>query len=199
MYGTETPDGGTAYLIGPSAAKCEGHYFNADGGLVIAATSTTSPSQGTTMTLRAGGAGPSADLACPYIPAVLAADRTMRGNYYTASSCSHPSADVVQQITTEAANLYAAAIWVPPTVTDPHLATSGDGTDPTVAFYFAWADATAANGEAIACTLPAAQKAICAISLEYFASTVANIGSIRVTPDTHERMQAELSAFLSER
>lgn len=199
LFDTETPGGGVAYLIGPSSAKCEGHYFNADGGLVITATSATSPSQSLTMTLRAGGAGPSTDLACPYIPAVLAADRAMRGSYFNASSCSHPAAEVVQQIDTGIANIYAAAVWVPAAVKDPHLSTSGEGTDPTVAFYIAWADATAANGEAIACTLPPAQKDICTTSLEYFASTVANIGSFPVTADAHQRIQVALSAFLSQR
>ena len=199
LYGTEVPGGGVAYLIGPTSAKCEGHYFNADGGLIIATTSTRSQSQGVTMTLRAGGAGPSTDLACPYIPAVLAADRAMRGSYFTSSSCSHPSADLVQQIDTGITDLYAAVVSVPATVKDPNLATSGDGTDPTVAFYIAWAQTDAANGEAIACTLPPAQRNICTTSLEYFASTVTNVGTTPVTNDAHQRMQMALSTFLSGR
>ena len=199
LYGTEIPGGGVAYLIGPTSAQCEGRYFSADGGLTIATISTRSRSQRITMTLRAGGAGPSTDLACPYIPAVLAADRALRGSDFSSSSCSHPSADLVQQIDTGIPGLYAAAVWVPGTVKDPSLAASGDGTDPTVAFYIAWAQADAANGEAIACTLPPAQRNICTTSLEYFASTVTDVGTTQVTNDAHQRMQMALSTFLSGR
>ncbi len=180
------------------SAKCVAKYFNADGGLIITATSATNPSQGVTTVLRAGGAGPSTDLACPYLPAVLSADRAFRGGAFIASVCAHPSAEVVQQIETGIADLYAAAVWVPAAVKDPNMATSGDGRDPTVALYVAWAHQDGANGETIACTVPQAQKDICTTSLESFAATLAQVGNVPVTAGAHQQVQAALSAFLGE-
>jgi hypothetical protein len=201
IYGTAFP-GSVSYLIAPTGATCQGTWASADGGEIMAAASPSGQTQGVVMWTRAGGAGPETDLACPYIPAVLAVDRAFRGN---ASLCGHPSEDVVRQIPTGSPNLYAAAVWVPAHVKDPNLAGSGDGTDPTVALFTAQivplvpGNATpTALGQMIACTLPPAQRNVCTASLEFFLSTQsevgASVGSARVAV-----MGDSISEFLAGR
>jgi hypothetical protein len=150
---------------------------------------------GVTMIIRPGGVGPSTDLACPYIPAVLAADEAFRQGHVF---CGHPAADVIRQIPTGTATLYAAAVLVPAQVKDPNIRGSGDGTDPTVALYTAQADPDFANGQMIACTLAPAQASICAASLTFFLATQAQIRT-RITPAHLAAMTAALASVLRHR
>jgi hypothetical protein len=147
------------------------------------------------MIIRPGGAGPSTDLACPYIPAVLAADKVFRqdlGHVF----CNHPSADVIRQMPTHTASLYAAAVLVPAHAKDPGIQGSGDGPDPTVALYTAEVGQGAANGQMVACTLAPGQADICAASLKFFLATQAQI-STRISAASLSRMEDALSSFLA--
>ncbi len=146
------------------------------------------------MTISPGGAGPSTDLACPYIPAVRAADETFRQGQ---ASCAHPPQDVIRQIPTHTASLYAAVVLVPAHVKDPNIQGSGNGTDPTVALYTAWAGKDGAAGQTVACTLPADQRGICAASLEFFLATQAQIRT-RISAVNLTTMRDALSSFLAE-
>ena len=78
LYGARFPDSSPSYLLGPTLATCHGTWSSADGGQFMTATSASDQSRRVTMVLRAGGVGPETDLACPYIPAVLAADEALR-------------------------------------------------------------------------------------------------------------------------
>jgi hypothetical protein len=206
IFGTWFMPGQVAYLLGPKSATCQGALGSADGGKFMAATPLADRSATVTMTIDAGGLGPSTDLACPYIPAVRAADVKLRQGY---TFCAHPSADVIRQIPTGTASLYAAAVFVPAGVKDPNIAGSGGGTDPAIALYTAWADSGAADGQMVACTLAPAQGDICAASLKFFLATQS---AIRTGPPSSTldhrtqavsaanlaRMEAALSSFLAE-
>ena len=147
------------------------------------------------MTISPGGLGPSIDLACPYIPAVRAADEAFLQGF---AFCAHPPADVIRQIPTGTAGLYAAAVFVPAQVKDPNLEGSGDGIDPAVAVYTARASAVAVvGGQMIACTLTPAQEKICAASLSFFFATQAWI-STPISAANLSKMQDALSSFLAE-
>ena len=145
------------------------------------------------MIIRPGGIGPSTDLACPYIPAVRAADEAFRQGQ---AFCSHPAGDVIAQIPTHTTSLYAAVVLVPATVKDPGIRGSGNGADPTVALYTAQAGSDFANGQTIACTLAPAQGGICAASLRFFLATQAQI-STRISAANLTQMQDALSSFLT--
>jgi len=200
FYGTVFPGGPPAYLLGPTSAICQGAWSSADDGSFMTASSTSSPSQIVTMVLRAGGAGPETDLACPYIPATLPAEQALRGN---TSLCTRPSEDVVQQIPIGGTNFYAAVVWVPAKVKDPNLTGSGNGTDPTVALYTAEVfppqagyRAQSANAQMISCTLPTAQRDICAAALKYFLFTQSVVGT-HLSAARLVTMWAASSAFLA--
>jgi hypothetical protein len=145
------------------------------------------------MVIRPGGIGPSTDLACPYIPAVRAADEAFRQGQ---AFCSHPAGDVIAQIPTHTTSLYTAVVLVPATVKDPEIRGSGDGADPTVALYTAQAGSDFANGQMIACTLAPAQDTVCAASLRFFLTTQAQI-STRISAAHLSQMQDALSSFLT--
>jgi hypothetical protein len=194
VFGTTFLPGDTSYLLGPKSATCQGALARADGGESMAATSVSHHSESVTMVIRPGGAGPSTDLACPYIPAVRAADEAFRQGD---AICTHPSADVIRQIPTNTASLYAAAVLVPAQVKDPNIHGSGGGTDPTVALYTAWAGPDAAAGQMIACTLASAQQDICAASMKFFLATQSQI-STRMSAANLTKMEQALSAFLAE-
>lgn len=190
IFGTTFLAGSTSYLLAQKSATCQAGLSSADGGENMTAAATGR--QGVTMTISPGGAGPSTDLACPYIPAVHAADEAFRqGNAF----CAHPSADVIRQIPTHTAGLYAAAVLVPAQVKDPGIRGSGGDADPTVALFTASVSADGAAGQAIACTL--ARGSICAASLKFFLATQAQIRT-RITAANLSAMEVALSAFLAE-
>lgn len=202
VYGSAFPGGSGSYLLAPTSSTCQGAWSSADGGMIMTAILGSKGHRGVTMVLRAGGVGPQTDLACPYIPAVLAADEAMRGS---ASLCAHPSEDVVRQIPTGSANLYSAVVWVPAQVKDPNLQGSGDGAAPTVALYTAQVfppephNATAtADAQMIACTLVPAQRDICTASLQFFLATQSAVGAHVGTADLAQMGDA-LSVFVAER
>lgn len=186
-FGTRFLPGSTSYLIGPKSATCQGYLASADGGEIMTAT------PGVRMIIRPGGAGPSTDLACPYIPAVRAADEAFR---QSGAFCHHPSADVIRQIPTGTAGLYAAAVLVPARVKDPNIMGSGDGADPALALYTASAGKDGAAGQTIACTLAPGQGEICAASLTYFLLTQAQIRT-GITAANLRAMQNALSSFMA--
>ena len=196
IFGTEFLPGSTSYLLGPKSATCQGYLASADGGEIMTATSVSDRSDSVTMIIRPGGAGPSTDLACPYIPAVLAADEVFRQNLGHVS-CHHPSADVIRQIPTHTAGLYAAAVLVPAHVKDPNIQGSGDDPGPTVALYTAEVGQGAANGQMVACTLAPGQAGVCAASLKFFLATQAQI-SHRISAANLGTMQDGLSSFLAD-
>lgn len=196
IFATEFLPGSTSYLIGPRSATCQGYLASADGGEIMTATSAPDRSQSVTMIIRPGGAGPSTDLACPYIPAVLAADKVFRQNLGHVF-CHHPTADVIRQIPTHTPSLYAAAVLVPARVKDPNIQGSGDDPGPTVALYTAEVGQGAANGQMAACTLAPGQADICAASLKFFLITQAQI-SAQISTANLSRMENALSSLLAE-
>jgi hypothetical protein len=186
IFGTTFLPGSTSYLLGPGNATCQAALASADGGESMTAT------PGVTMIIRPGGIGPSTDLACPYIPAVRAADEAFRqGQVF----CSHPAGEVIAQIPTRTTGLYAAVVLVPATVKDPDIRGSGDG-DPAVALFTAQAGSDFANGQLIACTLPSAKGGVCAASLRFFLATQAQIRT-RIAAASLTQMQDALSSFLT--
>ena len=187
IFGTTFLPGSTSYLLGPGNATCQASLASADGGESMTA------SPGVMMIIRPGGIGPSTDLACPYIPAVRTADEAFRQGQ---AFCSHPPGDVIAQIPTRTASLYAAVVLVPATVKDPDIRGSGDGADPAVALYTAQAGSGFANGQTIACTLAPAQGGICATSLRFFLATQAQI-STRISAANLSQMQDALFSFLT--
>jgi hypothetical protein len=187
VFGTTFLPGSTSYLLGPGNATCQAALASADGGESM----TVIP--GVTMIIRPGGIGPSTDLACPYIPAVRAADEAFRQGQ---TFCSHPAGEVITQIPTRTASLYAAVVLVPATVKDPDIRGSGDGADQTVALYTAQAGSDFANGQMIGCTLAPARDGICAASLRFFLATQAQI-STRIRAANLSQMQDALSSFLT--
>jgi hypothetical protein len=193
IFGTWFMPGQVAYLLGPESATCEAGLAGADGGEWMAATPLSDRAAIMRMLLHAGGLGPSTDLACPYIPAVRAADRALRQGY---TLCAHPAADVIRQIPTGTASLYAAAVFVPAGLKDPDIEGSGDGTDPAVALYTAWAGSDAAAGQMAVCTLAPAQGDICAASLKFFLATQSAIRT-QVSAANLATMEAALSSFLA--
>jgi hypothetical protein len=195
IFGTEFLPGPASYLLGPKSATCQGYLASADGGEIMTAASVSDRSESVTMIVRPGGAGPSTDLACPYIPAVLAADKVFRQNLGHVF-CAHPSADVIRQIPTHTASLYAAAVLLPARVKDPNIQGSGEGPGPTVALYTAEVGQGAANGQMVACTLAPGQADICAASLKFFLATQAQI-STRISAASLSRMEDALSSFLA--
>ena len=187
IFGTTFLPGSTSYLLGPGNATCQAALASADGGESMTAT------PGVTMIIRPGGIGPSTDLACPYIPAVRAADEAFRQGQ---AFCSHPAGEVIAQIPTHTTGLYAAVVLVPATVKDPDIRGSGDGGGPAVALFTAQAGSGFANGQLIACTLPPAQGAVCAASLRFFLATQAQIRT-RIGTASLTQMQDALSSFLT--
>ena len=201
LYGAKFPDSTPSYLLGTTSMTCTGRWGSADGAQIMIATPTAGHARGVTMWIHAGGVGPSTDLACPYIPAVLSADRAFRGN---ASLCGRPSGDVVHQIPTGTPALYAAVVWVPSEVKDPNLTGSGDGTDPTVALYTARVipvvagnTTPSAEGQMISCTLPVAEAQICRASLEFFLAKESEVGA-HVHAAELSNIKGALSGFLAE-
>ena len=195
IFGTWFLPGDTWYLVAPESAACRGELASADGGEAMTAT-VSHRSGSVTMTISPGGVGPSTDLACPYIPAVRAADEAFRqGDAF----CAHPPAEVIRQIPTGTAGLYAAAVLVPAGTKDPDIQGSGDGADPTVALYTARVQAApaAAGGQMIACTLGPAQQDICAASLKFFLAAQAQI-STQISTAHLSTMEDALSSFLAE-
>ena len=184
IFGTTFLPGSTSYLLGARGATCQAALANADGGESMTAT------LGVTAIIRPGGIGPSTDLACPYIPAVRAADEAFRQGQ---TFCSPPAGEAIAQIPTRTPGLYAAVVLVPATVKDPGIRGSGDGADPVVALFTAQAGTDFANGQLVACT---PRGAICAASLRFFLATQAQI-STRISAANLSQMQHALASFLA--
>jgi hypothetical protein len=139
------------------------------------------------MVIDQGGIGPNTDLACPYIPAVRTVDVAFRG---TTTYCDyHPAGELIQQIPTGTANLYAAVILVPG---------ARRGFNPLVALFTVqvYPALPAAAGQAIMCTLAPAQRDICVASPKFFLITQARIRS-QISAANMREMAAALTSFLA--
>jgi hypothetical protein len=197
LFGSVIAGGPPSYLVAPSGASCQGSFGSADAGMTMSATVGIDVSQGVKMVLRAGGANAYSSLACPYIPAVQAAEEAFSGSGYRPSYCIRPSADVVEQIATGTANVYLAAVWVPPQVTDTKLGMSGKG-DPTFALFSAEVTSPAsADGRMIACTLPSKEQRICEASLVFFLVDQSGIAT-QVGTGSLGRMGDAVTAFVDQ-
>ncbi len=151
-------------------------------------------SQGVELVLRAGGANAYMSLACPYIPAVQAAEEAFAGS---SSACSHSSADMLQQIATGTTNVYVAAVRVPARVMDDAFLMSGKGNSAVALFTAQVTPPMSADGLMIACTLPSTEQSICDASLRFFLVNQSGI-SAEVGPSNLSQMENAVSAFVSE-
>jgi hypothetical protein len=195
LFGTDYVPFADAYLLGPASATCQARFASADGGEVMAATLGTRGDQGVLEILSPGGAGPSTDLACPYIPAVRAADEVFRmGN----AECGHPGADVIRQIPTGTPNIYAALVLVPAHVKDPSIWGSGNGEEAVALFTAQVApEHNQANGQAVVCTLGSAQRDTCVASVRFFLATQTQI-STKLSAARLAAMETFVLAVLSQ-
>jgi hypothetical protein len=186
--------GETAYLIAPSAATCEGAYARADAGITVTATVGARMARGVDLVVRAGGANAYASLACPYVAAVQSVEVTLPG---TATVCTRSPTDVVQQLDTAAANVDAAAVFVPGGTEENGLPMSGHG-DPTLALFTArMAGPQGFDGQMIACTLPPAERDVCSASLELFLVVQSGVNA-EVATTTLAQMEHTVAAFVDE-
>lgn len=192
VFGTNF-GGSTSYLVAPEPASCQA-LQGGDGSLGITATSAVDPAGRVDMTLSPGGLGVEATAACLYIPATRANAQAFF-QYGPDPGCNPPPGDVIRQIPTGTANLYAAAVLVPVGVKDPNL--EGDAHDPTVALFTAQVEGQDNLVQSIDCTLAPAHADICAASLKFFLATQADIRTL-VTAANLTTMQAALSSFLAD-
>jgi hypothetical protein len=202
IFGAKFPEATAgSYLIGPKSAICRGEFLSADFGMLMSV-GAANLSDSVRMVLRAGGAGASTDLACPYIRAVRTADESFRKDVPNSSICSRPAGDVVQQIPTLTADLYAAVVRVPATVNDPNWpiqlrgSTSVQAKNPTLALYTAQVFGNQADAQVIACTLPMTQQDICIASLKLFLAKDSEIAS-RIDAAQLEKMENAISVFVA--
>ena len=171
IFGTGLPGSSVvAYSLAPAGFTCSA-IAGADGSFVISLDRPGSRRPSLTYDYSPGGFGLQLDLACPYIPAIRAADAALRGGQ---QNCAYPGGDVVTQVATGAQDLWAATVRTPPGVTDPNLPASGNGRDQTLAVFLASFQSypnTAtiqAGGQDADCTLPASEQAVCVAGLQYF-------------------------------
>ena len=166
VFGTGDQGFGVKFSLAPLGFACSAIGAGADGGFAVQVTDPSARQYVIRYDYNPGGAGPNIDDACPYIPAVKAADAIFRQR---ANICGRAGAETVTQVATGFSSLKAAIVQVPPTVKDTHLPAAGDGRDETVAVYVAQLFAgSQANAQDAGCTLPAGQKAICLAALKYF-------------------------------
>jgi hypothetical protein len=177
VYGVSFPIAGPVdYVVGPAGYSCAPLFASADGGSEVNVEQDVRTGRGVSAVFNAGGIGPATDLACAYIPAVLAADELFRAGFPT--SCVRPGGDLVVQIPTDSTDRYAAAVEVPSMVSDPNPPLSGSGKgSPTFALFTAQVfGGQSAGGQAISCTLPVVDRAICIAALQMFLSSQSNVG-----------------------
>ena len=177
VYGVSFPTAGPVdYVVGPAGYSCAPLFASADGGSEVDVEQDARTDRGVSAVFNAGGIGPATDLACPYIPAVLAADASFRAGF--PRSCVRPGGDLVVQIPTDSTDRYAAAVEVPSMVSDPNSPLSGSGKgNPTFALFTAQVfGGQSAGGQAISCTLPVVDRAICIAALQMFLSSQSNVG-----------------------
>ncbi len=94
VYGVPFPSA-PGYLVAPSGFACTGTYASGDGAESVTVKSRSSKAGEVDVIFDAGGVGPNTDLACPYIPAVEAADNSFRGGQ---ASCTHPPGETITPI-----------------------------------------------------------------------------------------------------
>ena len=118
VFGTGLPGSSVvAYSLAPAGFTCNAST-GADGSFVISLDAPGSRRPSLTYDYSPGGFGLQLDLACPYIPAIRAADAALRRGQ---QNCAYPGGDVVAQVATGVQDLWAATVRIPPGVTDPNL------------------------------------------------------------------------------
>lgn len=154
--------------------------------------------QGLQLLLSVGGAGAYMSLACPYVHGVRAALEASAGGAYSPRVCNHPAGEVVQTISTGTPHIYVAVVRVPANVTDHVFLMSGRG-ESTVALFLANVTRFSyANGLMIECTLPLAQRDICATSMRFFLVDQSGIGA-EVHSSNLSHMANSVTAFVTKR
>lgn len=171
VFGTGLPGSSVvAYSLAPAGFTCNAST-GADGSFVISLDAPGSRRPSLTYDYSPGGFGLQLDLACPYIPAIRAADAALRRGQ---QNCAYPGGDVVTQVATGVQDLWAATVRIPPGVTDPNLPAPGNGRDQTLAVFLGSFQShpnpptIQAGGQEADCTLPASEQAICVAGLQYF-------------------------------
>ena len=176
VYGVGFPSSASAvaYTVGPAGYVCAPEYAAADGGEAQYVEEGPRSALGVSSVFEAGGAGPATDLACAYIPAVLAADEVFRAG---TGICTHPSGEQVIQIATGVSNRYVAAVEVPASESDPDPPLFGSGKgNVAFALFTAQVSTGQANGQAVSCILPPEDRAICIAALEFFLISQSDVG-----------------------
>lgn len=167
VFGTGNQGWPVIFSLAPAGFTCTAIGGGADGGFAINVRDPAARQHSIGYDYNPGGAGPNADLACPYIPAAKAAETALR---VAVQGCTGPAGDVVTQVATGARDIYAAVVRVPPAVKDPNLPASGDRSDVTVAVFIAQVSgASGVSAQEADCTLPGRQRdAVCLAALELF-------------------------------
>ena len=173
IYATSTPESGPFFVVGPTGYACTA-LWSADGAVVIGVHGGQSGEEGITATFDAGGVGPNADLACPYIPTLRPTDAAIRGNA-TGLTCpaSPQPQERVSQLPTGSTHLLASAVRASPHTSDPGLEVGTNlGSDEALAVFAVRLEPDRElRAQADSCALPAAARAICATNLAMFLAT----------------------------
>jgi len=202
LYGTAS--GGTSsalasvvYTVGAAGVPCQAS-LSQDGGLTVRAIGAGNPLVGVVARYSVGGISNAEGLSCPYVAQArafaLGHDLTGTASQY----CSPPAKDQVVQLPTSDAQLGAAAVLTPVGISDPNIPNSGNPNDETVAVFTFSPPApgtTFPEPQAISCTLPTAQRQICAASLAFFLR-ISTLGS-RVSSSALMSMLSTLNSFVT--
>jgi len=192
IYGSGLHHGPNFFTLGPVGYSCEAlGVDSADGSYDQQVRASARSPLGILTIFSAGGAGPSAGIACPYIPAIAAVVLKFANGL---SFCEPPSSDQVLQVPTGMANRYMAVVSEPAAY-DPNQFNPGDGA-PTFAVYTAQVFPQAlATGQSISCNLPTADRSICVAALEFFLDRESAVG---IALDSAELASADkaISAFV---
>jgi hypothetical protein len=168
LFGTGEPGGPVVYEVAPAGASCSAAFGGADGGFGITITGSGSSAPLLNFDFDAGGAVSNAELACPYIPAVAAADVT--SGFGTCPA--HPVAESVHQLEGSDATDVAALVTVPVGTVDPQLAGPDASNVPVIALIVAGLQsgpAAVSGAQQASCALPDAQHSLCIAALQLFA------------------------------
>lgn len=176
VYGTGVPGGSVDFALGPAKSSC-GATLGADGAFAMNIRPSGSGRTALTSVFSPGGAGPSVDLACAYIPAVHTADVAFRNGDYCPT---RPATDAVTQIGTGDPSYLAAIVITPPGTTDPQLTTSGVQMQSTNAVFVAQMNGNnQVSAQQAECTLPASDLTLCTAALTFFVNHSLLEGSSR--------------------
>ncbi|OIJ63600.1 hypothetical protein [Streptomyces mangrovisoli] len=197
VYGAQDPlseDGLLRYVIGPAGYACD-VAAGADGMYTVTLTDPYEITPALEFDFSIGGIMGNVDLACSYFRSIP---------HVEGEQCTTPSADeTVVPISTGVAKTQAALVSFPATGSPDHAlggpAEPGETTHVLVA-----ADTTGSDGWQVSavqgsCTLPAAQRSVCAAALDEFAAQAARIASVQAEIDAvHQGLGVASSDAASE-